>query len=69
MKPAKLASIIIEKIQSPTATFKGLTSRILNLVNTSYCSSPERISDITKALHYIGISTLIQVVLTNKVVI
>ena len=77
MKTTKIASIILEKIQSPGATLKEvaeliqmdkhLTSRILNLVNTSYSSSQEAISDVNKALHYIGTSTLIQVVLTARV--
>jgi HD-like signal output (HDOD) protein len=77
MKSTKIASIILEKIQSPTATFKEiadlilmdkrLTAQILNLVNRSYCASPDRISDITSALQYIGMTTLVQVMLTSKV--
>jgi HD-like signal output (HDOD) protein len=73
MDTKKVATLIIEKIQSPAATLKevsdliqmdkGLTGRVLNVVNRSYCLGGAKVNDVTKALQYIGMGTLMQIVL------
>jgi HD-like signal output (HDOD) protein len=78
MKPTKVIPLLLEKIQSPTATLndiaeliqmdKRLSDRVISLVNRSYCSAPEGVADVFKALHYIGMTTLIQLLLTTGIV-
>ena len=69
---------ITERIQSPTATLSeiseliksdlGLASKILKLANSSYYSIPGGVSDIPKALQYLGFNTIAQIVLTTSIV-
>ena len=76
MNTTKVATLILEKIQSPAATLKevsdliqmdkGLTRRVLAVVNRSYCASGAKVSDVGKALQYIGIGTLMQIVIMTK---
>ncbi len=76
MDTKKVATLIIEKIQSPAATLhevseliqmdKGLTRRVLSVVNRSYCLGGAKVSDVSKALQYIGIGTLMQIVIMTK---
>ena len=78
MRTAKLYQQIIEKIQTPGATLfeiadliqtdQFLSEQIISLVNRSYCSSPEGVTDIRNALHYIGITSLLQLLIGLKVV-
>lgn len=78
MRTAKLCQHIIDKIQTPGATLleiadliqtdQFLADRIISLVNRSYCSSPQGVTDIRKALHYIGITSLLQLLIGLKVV-
>ena len=72
----QVAMRITERIQSPTATVReisdliksdiGLTSTILRLANSSYYSIPGGVSDIAKALQYLGFTTIAQSVLTSS---
>ncbi len=66
-----------ERMQSPTATLAeiasliqtdaGLSSKILKLANSSYYSIPGGVSDISKALQYLGFTTIAQMILTSSV--
>ncbi len=69
--------LITERMQSPTATINeiatliksdvGLASKILRLANSSYYSIPGGVTDVTKALQYLGFNTIAQIVLTTSV--
>jgi HD-like signal output (HDOD) protein len=73
----QVAMRITERMQSPTATIDeistliksdiGLTSKILRLANSSYYSIPGGVSDVHKALQYLGFNTVAQLVLTSSV--
>ena len=73
----QVAMRITERMQSPTATIEeistliksdiGLTTRILRLANSSYYSIPGGVSDVHKALQYLGFNTVAQLVLTASV--
>ena len=73
----QVAMRITERMQSPTATLQeisdliksdvGLTSKILKLANSSYYSIPGGVSDVLKALQYLGFNTIAQIVLTTSV--
>ena len=68
---------ITERMQSPTATLQeiadliqtdaGLTSKVLRLANSSYYSIPGGVSDVSKALQFLGFTTIAQIVLTTSV--
>ncbi len=70
----QVALKVTERIQSPTATITeisdlirsdiGLTSNILKLANSSYYSIPGGVTDVAKALQYLGFNTIAQSVLT-----
>jgi putative nucleotidyltransferase with HDIG domain len=73
----QVAMKVTERMQSPTATVQevsdlirsdiGLTSKILRLANSSYYSIPGGVSDVSKALQYLGFTTIAQIVLTTSV--
>jgi putative nucleotidyltransferase with HDIG domain len=73
----QVATRVTERMQSPTATTReisdllrsdvGLTSKILRLANSSYYSIPGGVNDISKALQYLGFTTISQIVLTASV--
>ncbi len=73
----QVAMRITERMQSPTATIEevssliktdiGLTSKILRLANSSYYSIPGGVTDVHKALQYLGFNTVAQLVLTSSV--
>lgn len=73
----QVAMKIAERIQSPTATLgeisslietdAGITARVLKLANSSYYSVPGGVSDVPKALQYLGFTTIAQLVLTTSV--
>ena len=73
----QVAMRITERMQSPTATIDevstliksdiGLTSKILRLANSSYYSIPNGVTDVHKALQYLGFNTVAQLVLTSSV--
>jgi HD-like signal output (HDOD) protein len=73
----QVAMKITERMQSPTATVQevagliktdiGLTTKILRLANSSYYSVPGGVNDVTKALQYLGFTTISQIVLTTSV--
>lgn len=73
----QVAMRITERMQSPTATIDeistliksdiGLTSKILRLANSSYYSIPGGVTDVHKALQYLGFNTVAQLVLTASV--
>ncbi len=68
---------ITERMQSPTATLNeiagliqtdpALTSKILRLANSSYYSIPGGVTEVPKALQYLGFTTVSQIVLTTSV--
>jgi putative nucleotidyltransferase with HDIG domain len=69
---------ITERIQEPSATMPeiaamlrtdaALSSKILRLANSSYYSIPGGVSDVERALNFLGFSTIAQMVLTSSVV-
>jgi HD-like signal output (HDOD) protein len=71
---SNVARRMLDKLLSPSATLQeiseiikadqGLTAFILNLANSSYYSIPGGVSDVTKALQYIGSTTLATAILT-----
>jgi putative nucleotidyltransferase with HDIG domain len=73
----QVAMRITERMQSPTATIEeissliksdiGLTTKILRLANSSYYSIPGGVTDVHKALQYLGFNTVAQLVLTASV--
>lgn len=73
----QVAMKITERMQSPTATVQevagliktdvGLTTKILRLANSSYYSVPGGVQDVTKALQFLGFTTIAQIVLTTSV--
>lgn len=73
----QVAMKVTERMQSPTATVQeisdlirsdvGLTTKILRLANSSYYSIPGGVSDVSKALQYLGFTTIAQIVLTASV--
>lgn len=73
----QVAMRISERMQSPTATLPeiagliqsdaGLTSKVLKLANSSYYSIPGGVKDVSKALQYLGFTTIAQIVLTTSV--
>jgi putative nucleotidyltransferase with HDIG domain len=68
---------VAERMQSPTATIEeisnlirsdvGLTAKVLRLANSSYYSIPGGVSDVQKALQFLGFNTIAQLVLTSSV--
>ena len=68
---------VTERMQSPTATLTeisdliksdvGLSAKVLRLANSSYYSIPGGVSEVSKALHYLGFTTIAQIVLTSSV--
>ena len=68
---------VTERMQSPTATLSeisdliksdvGLSAKVLRLANSSYYSIPGGVSEVSKALHYLGFTTIAQIVLTSSV--
>ncbi len=73
----QVAMRVTERMQSPTSTLQevsdliksdiGLSSKILRLANSSYYSIPGGVSEVSKALQYLGFTTIAQVVLTSSV--
>ena len=73
----QVAMRVTERMQSPTATLleisdliksdPGLSSKVLRLANSSYYSIPGGVSDVSKALQYLGFTTIAQIVLTSSV--
>lgn len=73
----KVAMRVTERMQSPTATLQeisdliksdiGLSTKVLRLANSSYYSIPGGVSDVPKALQYLGFTTVAQIVLTTSV--
>jgi putative nucleotidyltransferase with HDIG domain len=73
----QIAMRVTERMQSPTATLGeisdliksdvGLSARVLRLANSSYYSIPGGVSDVSKALQYLGFTTIAQIVLTSSV--
>ncbi len=68
---------VTERMQSPTATLLeisdliksdvGLSARVLKLANSSYYSIPGGVSEVSRALQYLGFTTIAQIVLTSSV--
>jgi HD-like signal output (HDOD) protein len=42
-----------------------LTQRVLRLANSTYYSIPGGVSDLRKALYYVGATTVLQLILTS----
>ena len=73
----QVAMRVTERMQSPTATLAeisdliksdiGLSTKVLRLANSSYYSIPGGVSEISKALQYLGFTTIAQIVLTSSV--
>ncbi|NDD93131.1 HDOD domain-containing protein, partial [bacterium] len=73
----QIAMRVTERMQSPTATLAeisdliksdmGLSAKVLRLANSSYYSIPGGVSDVSKALQYLGFTTIAQIVLTSSV--
>ncbi|MBU6153323.1 MAG: HDOD domain-containing protein [Bdellovibrionales bacterium] len=73
----QIAMRVTERMQSPTATLSeisdliksdvGLSTKVLRLANSSYYSIPGGVSEVSKALHYLGFTTIAQIVLTSSV--
>ncbi len=73
----QVAMRVTERMQSPTATLNevseliksdmGLSSKVLRLANSSYYSIPGGVTEISKALQYLGFNTIAQIVLTSSV--
>jgi putative nucleotidyltransferase with HDIG domain len=73
----QVAMRITERMQSPTATLNeisslirsdiGLSTKVLRLANSSYYSVPGGVTDVPKALQYLGFTTIAQIVLTTSV--
>ncbi len=73
----QIAMRVTERMQSPTATLPeisdliksdvGLSAKVLRLANSSYYSIPGGVSEVSKALHYLGFTTIAQIVLTSSV--
>ncbi|NDG83813.1 MAG: HDOD domain-containing protein [Proteobacteria bacterium] len=74
----QVAMRVTERMQSPAATLAeiseliksdpGLSARVLRLANSSYYSIPGGVSDVSKALQFLGFTTIAQIVLTSSVV-
>jgi len=74
----QVAMRVTERMQSPTATLAeisdliksdpGLSTRVLKLANSSYYSIPGGVSDVSKALQFLGFNTIAQIVLTSSVI-
>ena len=45
---------------------QGLTQRILQFVNSAYYAIPGGVADLRKALHFLGSTTIMQLVLTAE---
>lgn len=73
----QVAMRVTERMQAPNATLQeisaliksdiGLSSKVLRLANSSYYSIPGGVSDVPKALQYLGFTTIAQIVLTTSV--
>ncbi len=73
----QVAMRVTERMQSPTATLHeiselirsdiGLSTKVLRLANSSYYSIPGGVTEIQKALQYLGFNTIAQIVLTSSV--
>jgi HD-like signal output (HDOD) protein len=69
---------IVKRLLSPGATLdelyelirtdRSLTQRILQLANSAYYAVPGGVSDLRKALNYVGATTIVQLVLTSATV-
>jgi HD-like signal output (HDOD) protein len=69
---------ITDRIQKPSADLieiagliesdPGLSAKVLRLANSSYYSIPGGVTEIKKALQYLGLTTISQIVLTTSVV-
>ena len=66
---------IVKRLLSPGATLEemhdlicadhSLTQRIIRLANSAYYSIPGGVSDLRNALHYVGPTTIVQLILTS----
>ena len=66
---------ILKRVLSPGATMdeicemirtdRNLTQRVLKLANSAYYSIPGGVSDLHKALCYVGATTVVQLILTS----
>lgn len=73
----QVAMRITERMQAPNATLQeissliksdiGLSTKVLRLANSSYYSIPGGVSDVPKALQYLGFTTIAQIVLTTSI--
>lgn len=59
--------VSVAKVASVLEKDQALTLRVLKLVNSSYYAIPGGVSDVTKALRYLGLTTLSQIVLSISV--
>ena len=74
----QVAMRVTERMQSPTATLAeisdlikadvGLSTKVLRLANSSYYSIPGGVTDVSKALQFLGFTTIAQIVLTSSVI-
>jgi putative nucleotidyltransferase with HDIG domain len=74
----QVAMRVTERMQSPTATLAeiselikadvGLSTKVLRLANSSYYSIPGGVTEVSKALQFLGFTTIAQIVLTSSVV-
>lgn len=62
-----MPSVSMAKVGSVLEKDQALTLRVLKLVNSSYYQIPGGVSDVTKALKYLGFTTLSQIVLSISV--
>lgn len=66
---------LLKRLQSPGATLdeiceliradRNLTQRILRLANSAYYSIPGGVQDLHKALQYVGVTTIVKLILTS----
>jgi putative nucleotidyltransferase with HDIG domain len=73
----QVAMRVTERMQSPTATLPeiaeliksdvGLSTKVLRLANSSYYSIPGGVTEVSKALQFLGFTTIAQIVLTSSV--
>ncbi len=73
----QVAMRVTERMQSPQSTVQeiselirsdmGLSTKVLKLANSSYYSIPGGVADVSKALQYLGFTTISQIVLTSSV--
>ncbi|NDF13852.1 HDOD domain-containing protein [bacterium] len=73
----QVAMRVTERMQSSTATLPeiaeliksdvGLSTKVLRLANSSYYSIPGGVTEVSKALQFLGFTTIAQIVLTSSV--